>query len=393
MQYRSGKNGEPLSILGYGCMRFTKKGGSIDIDKAVREVSAAVERGVNYFDTAYIYQGNEVAVGEVFRRLGCRKDINLATKLPHYLVKSRSGMEKIFQEQLRRLGTDYIDYYLIHMLGDVEAWEKLRGLGVEEWIQEKKASGRIRNIGFSYHGGRKAFPEIIDVYDWDFCMIQYNYMDEYSQAGRSGLEYAAGKGLPVFIMEPLRGGKLVNLLPKEAKDLIAGEGGGWSAAEWALRWLWDQPAVTCVLSGMNSLEMVEENARIASSVREGALGKKEFEFLRRVKGLIEIREKVGCTGCGYCMPCPVGVDIPSAFRCYNAMYMEKKATGRKEYLQTTAMRKRPSSASICVGCGKCEEHCPQEILIRQQLKAAARELETPVYKAFCWAVKTFRLWG
>lgn len=393
MKYRYGKNGEALSILGYGCMRFSKKGTGIDIDKAVREVGAAVEQGVNYFDTAYVYQGNEAAVGEVFRRLGCREKINLATKLPHYLLKSRAGIEKIFQEQLRRLKTDYIDYYLIHMLTDLESWEKLLRLGIEDWIQEKKARGQIRNVGFSYHGGRKAFPELVDAYDWDFCMIQYNYMDEYSQAGRSGLQYAAKRGLPVFIMEPLRGGKLVNLLPREAKDLIAREGGGWSAAEWALRWLWDQPEVVCVLSGMNSLEMVEENVRIASSAEAGALGASEFAFIAKVKGLIEAREKVGCTGCGYCMPCPAGVDIPSAFRCYNEMYMEKKATGRREYLQTTAMRKHPGSASLCVGCGKCEAHCPQSIEIRRELKTAAKELETPVYKAFRWAVKRFHLWG
>ena len=214
MQYRRDKKGNEISVLGYGCMRFTKNGSSVDIDKAEKEVMAAIKAGVNYFDTAYVYAGNEVAVGEILNRNHCREQIYLATKLPHYLIKSVAGAEKMFQEELRRLKTDYIDYYLMHMLTDIPTWEKLKKIGMQDWIEEKLASGQIRNIGFSYHGNTEMFKQLVDAYDWDFCQIQYNYIDEYSQAGVEGLRYANAKGLPVIIMEPLRGGRLVNLLPE-----------------------------------------------------------------------------------------------------------------------------------------------------------------------------------
>ena len=218
MQYRKNKTGEDISLLGYGCMRFTRKGSSADLDKAEKEIRLAIDGSVNYFDTAYIYPGNEAALGEILARIGCREKINIATKLPHYLIKSMDGIEKMFQEQLRRLRTGYIDYYLMHMLTDVETWDKLKHLGIEQWIEDKKKTGQIRQIGFSYHGHTDMFCRLIDVYDWDFTQIQYNYMDEHSQAGRRGLHYAAEKGIPVIIMEGLRGGKLVDLLPENEKD-------------------------------------------------------------------------------------------------------------------------------------------------------------------------------
>lgn len=206
MQYRKDRYGEPISLLGYGCMRFTKNGNSIDLDKAERELMLAIKSGVNYLDTAYIYPGSEVAVGEILHRNHCREEIRLATKLPQYYIKSGAAIEKYFNEQLTRLQTDYIDYYLMHMLTDVAAWEKLKKLGIEAWITQKKKEGKIRNIGFSFHGNTEMFIQILDAYDWDFCQIQYNYMDEHTQAGRTGLQEAAKRGIPVIIMEPLRGG-------------------------------------------------------------------------------------------------------------------------------------------------------------------------------------------
>ena len=390
MQYRKDKKGNDISLLGYGCMRFSRRNGAIDLDKAEREVLTAVAGGVNYLDTAYIYPGSEAAVGEILRRGQCRDRVYLATKLPHYLIKSRAGMEKTFQEELRRLQTDHIDYYLMHMLTDLATWEKLAGLGAQEWIQEKLSSGQIRNIGFSYHGSTDMFRQLVDAYDWDFCQIQYNYMDEGSQAGREGLQYAGRRGLPVVIMEPLRGGRLVELLPEEAKALL--RSAGRAAADLAFRWLYDQPEVTCVLSGMNSLEMVEQNLAAASAARPGCMTSSDRSLILRVREEISRCVKVGCTGCGYCMPCPKGVDIPGTFRCYNAMYSEGKASGRRDYLQCTAMRKSPSSASQCVGCGKCESHCPQHLPIRQLLKTASGELETVSYKAAKWGIQTFKLW-
>ncbi len=392
MQYRKDKAGQDLSILGYGCMRFTKNGNKIDLEKAEREIMAAIDAGVNYFDTAYIYGGSEVALGEILVRNHCREQVHIATKLPHFMIKSIAGVERLFQEQLDRLQTDYVDYYLMHLLSDVGTWQKMLDLGMGEWLAEKKAQGKIRQIGFSYHGHTEMFQQLVDAWDWDFCQIQYNYMDEHTQAGRKGLEYAAKKGLPVIIMEPLRGGRLVNLLPEEAKAQMAQHPSGWSPAEWALRWLWDQPQVTVILSGMNSLEMLEENCRIASQVQAGGFTEEEFKFLEQVKGYINQKVKVDCTGCGYCMPCPKGVDIPGTFRYYNEVYTESRHVGRQEYLKNTALRQRTSGAGACVQCGRCEQHCPQGIPIRQTLKEARKELETPVYKGARLLVRLFKVW-
>ena len=352
----------------------------------------AIELGVNYFDTAYIYGGSEAAMGEIFEKNHCRDRIYIADKLPHYMIRTRDGLEKRFQEQLKRLRTDYIDFYLMHILTDVATWERLKGLGIEEWIREKKASGQIRNIGFSYHGNSDMFCRLVDVYDWDFCMIQYNYLDETSQAGRAGLTCAHEKGLPVMIMGPLRGGKLVSLLPEEAKRLIAENPRGYSAAEWSLRWLWSQPEVTAVLSGMNSSEMLRENAAAASDVKENSFTEEDFALIGRLKEIINHSMKVGCTGCGYCMPCPKGVDIPGTFSSWNAFYSQGKKQARSEYMKCTIYRHDPSSASQCIGCGKCEQHCPQGIEIRKELKMAAADLETPLYKGIRAGIRLLRIW-
>ena len=357
MQYREDKHGNKLSILGYGCMRFTKKAGIIDLEKAEKEIMAAIQGGVNYFDTAYIYPGSEAALGTILERNGVRDRVNIATKLPQYLVQSGSAFDRYFNEELKRLRTDHVDYYLLHQMADYAQWEKLKRLGIVEWIEEKKRSGAIRNFGFSYHGTSAHFLKILAAYDWDFCQIQYNYRDENTQAGVVGLKAAAERGIPVVIMEPLRGGKLVNLLPETAKKIIAADERGWTPAEWAFRWLYNQPEVTVVLSGMNSLEMVEENIRTASDAHAGDFTERDFALLRKVEEQIKLKEKVGCTGCQYCMPCPQGVDIPSAF------------------------------ATKCIGCGKCEKHCPQGIPIREKLKEADKALRPPHYRFFTWITR------
>lgn len=387
MQYRQDKTGRPISILGYGCMRFTRKGAGIDLDKAEREVLAAIDAGVNYFDTAYIYPGNEAALGEILARNHCRDKVYIASKLPQYLVRSAADLDRYFSEQLRRLQTDHIDYYLMHMLTDVESWRKMEKAGVREWLAQKQAAGQIGQVGFSFHGNTAMFLRLLEVYDWDFCQIQYNYMDEYSQAGRAGLEAAAQKGLSVIIMEPLRGGKLVNLLPETARRRFAQSGRNWSPAEWALRWLWDQPQATCVLSGMNSQDMLTENCRIADSVRPGELTPKDKTLLAQVKADIEAKVKAPCTGCGYCMPCPKGVDIPGALRCYNEMYTENKRTGRREYWQVVSLRREAAFATQCVGCGACESHCPQHLPIRALLKEADHALRPPHYRVATWVAR------
>ncbi|MCQ2507695.1 MAG: aldo/keto reductase [Dorea sp.] len=380
MLYRLDRYGNEISQLGYGCMRFSRKGSGIDFEKAEKEVMYAYEQGVNYYDTAYVYPGSEECLGKILAKNGIREKVKIATKLPQYIMRNEAGIEKTFQEELKRLQTTYIDYYLMHMFTDVNEWEHLKELGIEDWIAKHKADGSIRQIGFSYHGDTEMFLQVLDAYDWDFCQIQYNYLDEYSQAGRRGLEAAAAKGIPVIIMEPLRGGKLVNLLPDKAKKVIAKNERGYSAPEWAFRWLWDQPGVTCILSGMNSLEMVKENIRVASEAEAGHFTEKDFQAIDEIKKAIRSNEKVGCTGCRYCMPCPKGVDIPGIFYHYNLTAIEGKGSVRFGYAQSSGMRKDTTFASQCIGCGKCEKHCPQHIHIREELKKADKTLRPLPYK-------------
>ena len=390
MQYREDRYGDKISQLGYGCMRFTKKGTSIDFDKAEKEILAAVEMGINYFDTAYIYPGNEECLGKIIAKNNLRDRIKIATKLPQYMMRTQAAIDKTFREELKRLNTDYIDYYLMHMFTDYSEWEKLKELDMENWIDSRKADGSIRQIGFSYHGDSDMFIKILNAYDWDFCQIQYNYLDENSQAGVKGLKAAAEKGVPVIIMEPLRGGKLVNL-PEKAKKVLQDSDTKYTPAELGLRWLWNQPEVTCVLSGMNSMEMLEENVRIASNAGVNDFTDKEFDIIRNVVKIYKEQEKVGCTGCRYCMPCPQGVDIPANFYYYNLMYMEKKSSARFGFFQNTGLREKPGFASACIGCGKCELHCPQKINIRQELKRADKHLRPMPYRAVMAAARKFML--
>ena len=392
MQYRKDKYGNDISVLGFGCMRFQRTAGAIDMAEAEREILAAIVGGVNYFDTAFIYPGSEAAIGTIFAKHNLRQKIYIATKLPHYLIKSREGMERLFAEHLKRLKTDYIDYYLMHMLTDVQTWERLKKLGILEFLEEKKRSGAIRQIGFSYHGNSDMFCKLMDAYDWDFCQIQYNYMDEHTQAGRLGLQYAYEKGVPVIIMEPLRGGKLVNRLPQAALEVFSKHPLQRTPAQWALRWLWNQKEVTCVLSGMNSVEMVQDNMETASTTQIGELGPREEEMLKTVVAAINAKMKVGCTGCGYCMPCPKGVDIPGTFAAYNRLYSEGRFAGLKEHFMCSAARQDSTAAYNCIGCGKCETHCPQHISIREELKNASRALEGPAYRIARKAVEILKLY-
>lgn len=378
MQYRSDRRGNPISVLGYGCMRFTQTAGKIDLAKTEKEILEAYRGGVNYFDTAYIYPGSEAALGEILARNRIRDKVNIANKLPHYLLKKPEQVEAYFSEELRRLQTDHVDYYLMHMLTDTKTWQRLVDLGILRWLEEKKRSGQIRQVGFSYHGNSDMFCRLLDVYDWDFCQIQYNYLDENSQAGVTGLRKAAEKRLPVIIMEPLRGGRLTGNLPASAKKIIGHT--GLTPAQFAFRWLWDQKDVTCVLSGMNSLEMVKENLQTADISRPGHLTQEDRAVYSKVVEAINENMKVGCTGCRYCMPCPKGVDIPGTFAAYNRMASDGYWKALTEYFMISGIRKDYTGPGNCIGCGKCEQHCPQHLPIRQELQNAKKALEGVPYK-------------
>lgn len=389
MQYRiNPKNGDSLSALGLGCMRFTRKGGFIDREKAEREMLRAIELGINYFDTAYLYPGSESCVG-AFLAKGHRDKVKLATKLPQYLVKEYADFDRFFYEELKRLQTDHIDYYLMHMLSDLNSWLRLNELGVEKWILEKKQSGEIVNIGFSYHGSATGFMAVIDAYHFDFCQMQFNYFDVNGQAGEKGLRYAASKGLPVIIMEPLRGGRLVNGLPKRARDFWSEQTPKRSPAEWGLRWIWNYPEVTVVLSGMNSFDQLEENARVASASLPQTMDNTELALYDRAREIIKENMAVACTGCSYCMPCPAGVDIPACFNAMNVRRSDGWFNGLREYIMCTTMKNKPANASICIRCGRCETHCPQGIEIRKELEGVVRELEGPAYKTAALFIRKF----
>ncbi len=270
------KNGDSLSVLGFGCMRFPTKGNSIDEPRTIDMIHDAVEKGVNYFDTAYFYHGgkSESMLGKALSG-GYRERVKVATKLPPFLVKNLDGAKKIMSTQLSKLQTDYIDYYLLHMLTDKPMFDRLVSLGIMEWLEELKTDGTIKNIGFSFHGGKTDFELIVKAYPWDFCQIQYNYLDENNQATKSGLLLAASLGIPVIVMEPLRGGKLVNNLPKEVIQTFKSYNSERTPAEWALRWIWNHPEVNVVLSGMSTEEQMNENIMIASDARENSLTEEE----------------------------------------------------------------------------------------------------------------------
>jgi len=376
MQYRNNpKSGDAISVLGFGCMRFPRtRAGQVDLDKTAAMLRSAVQRGVNYFDTAYIYGGSENALGDIFKRHPeLRGQMKLATKLPFHMVKGYDDFDRLFNTSLERLGTDYIDYYLVHNVTSPADWEGLCAHGIERWIAAQKASGKIRQMGFSYHGNQTDFLQLLDMYAWDFTLIQYNYSDENYQAGRAGLQKAAAMGLPVFIMEPLLGGKLATGLPKQAASLLTGR----SAAAWALRWLWDQPEVTMVLSGMDSMEQLDDNIATAKDALPGCVTEEERDVYTKVVAIFREAFKIPCTGCNYCLPCPKKVSIPSFFAAYNASYALDLFTGFQQYTTTSNISDpvNYSSARHCSGCGVCIKKCPQDIDIPAQLKRVARRLE------------------
>ncbi len=380
MNYRTDlQSGNQVSVLGYGCMRFPRGiRTQIDSKKTEKLILSAIERGVNYFDTAYVYGGSEQVLGQIFKRNeGIREKIYLATKLPFIHCQSYEDFDRIFNKQLERLNTDYIDYYLIHNITDTASWDRIRKLGIEKWIAGKKESGQIRHIGFSFHGIQNEFLGLLEEYDWDFCQIQYNYMNENYQAGRKGLQKAHEKGLMVVIMEPLLGGKLAVGLPKKAAKLFEETNHAITPAAWALRWLWNQKEVTVILSGMNSEEQLDDNIKTAETAEIGILTGKENETIKKAVSVFKESYKIPCTGCNYCLPCPNGVNIPGSFAAYNVSYASGFVTGMMQYMTSIGALNpgKNQSGKNCTVCGKCEKQCPQNIKITKSLKKVTRRLE------------------
>jgi predicted aldo/keto reductase-like oxidoreductase len=367
MQYRKfGKHDINVSALGFGCMRFQSlPDGTVDEEKAISQIRYAIDNGINYLDTAYVYHGgkSEVILGKALKD-GYREKVYIADKNPVWEAKKHEDFEKLLDEQLERLQVDYIDFYLLHALS-ANSWSRIKELDVFKFVEKAKADGKIKYIGFSFHDTTPVFKDIIDGYDWDFCQMQYNYMDEFNQAGTEGLKYAASKNLAIIIMEPLLGGKLAKTPPTEVQTIWNSAAVKRTPAEWGLRWLWDHEEVTVILSGMNSMEQVKENMKTADSALANSLTNTEKELVSKARDTYSKLTKVGCTGCRYCMPCPKDVEIPWIFSMYNDSSIYNDIEGSK---RTYATLKDNQKASACVECGKCEKACPQHLNIRQYLK-------------------------
>jgi predicted aldo/keto reductase-like oxidoreductase len=340
-----------------------------------RMILTAIDKGLNYFDTAYIYPNSEQILGTILKKNKKRSPVFIATKLPLIMCKGPADFDKFFYKQLERLQTDYIDYYLMHMITSAAQWELFRGWGIEQWINEKKRAGHIRQAGFSFHGSQGEFLAVLDKRSWDFCQIQYNYSNENYQAGKDGLKAAAAKGIPVIIMEPLLGGKLAAGLPKEAVQVFTKTDPSLTPAAWGLRWLWNQEEVTCVLSGMSTVTQMEDNLHSVENFRP--LTETELAVYNEITGIFNRAYKIHCTGCNYCMPCPQNINIPGCFAAYNTRFAQGFVTGMAQYLTSTAaISKKPYSPRLCVECGKCESHCPQHLPIRKTLKKVAAHMES-----------------
>ena len=374
MLYRSLKE-IPVSILGFGAMRLPLIGGtqvptdsfdpmrSIDEEETARMIEYAIGHGVNYFDTAYVYHGgkSEVVLGKLLKPY--RDRVLIATKLPVFMVQERNGFDRILTEQLERLQTDHIDVYLLHGL-NAQTWQASKDLGVLDFLNRVRKDGRVRHVGFSFHDTLAVFKGIVDAYDWNVCLIQYNYLDEQYQAGTEGLRYAASKGLGVVVMEPLRGGKLAKA-PAGVLRVLESSHTKMQPAEWGLRWVWNHPEVATVLSGMSSFDQVRENIAFAERGSAGSLSEEDLALIDEARKVYRALLDIDCTGCAYCMPCPSGVNIPMNFFFYNEVVTFKDPTGVMVYKEFMTPEQR---ATACTECGECEEKCPQHIPIREELK-------------------------
>ncbi len=390
MQYRTMPGSdEKLSVLGYGCMRLpTYVGGPasnlIDKEKALKQIRGAIDRGVNYIDTAFPYHlgASESFLGEYVLKDGYREKVKLATKLPCMVIRKKEAIWETFNKQLKKLQVDYFDYYLLHSM-DGNSWDRMLDLDIIEFMDEVKASGQVKKMGFSFHGRKEDFMRICDGYDFDFAQVQFNIIDESFQAGIEGIEYAHQKGMGIIVMEPLRGGSLVGKMPKEVQKIYDEAPIKRSPADWALRWVWNHPAVQVVLSGMNVDEHIDENIRIASDSLPNGMADEELQIVKNVRDTYNSLLQVGCTGCAYCMPCPAKIDIPAAFKNLNNYHMFSKFGAKISHAQFLGIQTKDGKAHFtdsCIDCGRCEEKCPQNIEVRKVFKQVQKELEVPSTK-------------
>jgi len=381
LYYREfGNLGFKISTFGIGCMRLPlllQPDGStdpskIDEDEAIKMIRYGIDNGVNYIDTAYGYHGgnSEIVTGKALKD-GYREKVKLATKLPVWLANSYEDFGKLLDEQLAKLQVDYIDFYLLHALNK-NSWEKVKDMGVLEFLDKAVEAGKIKHPGFSFHDELPVFKSIIDSYDWKMCQIQLNFLDENYQAGVEGLRYAGSKNIPVVIMEPLRGGRLARNIPEDILKVWNSYHIKRSPVEWAFRWLYNFPEVTVILSGVSTMEQLKENIEIFKNAAPNSMTEEELELVAQVKAIYESRTKVDCTACNYCMPCPSGVDIPRIFSLYNTASMFNEYAEQSKHYERLIEENK--DASNCVECSQCEGACPQNIAIIDMLKEAHEAL-------------------
>ncbi len=380
-------NGDELFPLGLGAMRLPTKGNSIDKELAKEYILYAIDNGINYIDTAYAYHAgqSESFLGEILslsdeNGIKYMDKVKLSTKLPSWMVRSREDMDAFLNQQLKKLQTDCIDYYYVHSV-DLSTILRLKKLGLYEFLEKVRSEGKIRNIGFSYHGSPDEFNRLIDDFNWDMVLVQYNYLDVNAQAGIRGIRHAYENDIAVFVMEPLKGGILAGELPGEVDGLFKSVSDK-SSVDWALSWLFNQKEIICVLSGMGSLEQIKENMSIAERVEIDSLSEDELDVLNRAQEIFNSLMKINCTGCGYCLPCPKGVNIPDCFKIYNEKYLfNKKGIGpisnamMNYYMIVGGITNKQSSAGLCNQCGRCKRLCPQSIDIPNELDRVKSEFE------------------
>lgn len=375
MQYRTfDKTGQKISLLGMGTMRLpVTEDGQVDREAAISMIRHSIDEGINYVDTAYMYHDgeSEKIVGQALKD-GYREKVLLADKMPVWLAKDEEAMRSIFDEQFARLEVDVIDMYLVHNV-TVPVWKRAQKFHLMDFLEEKRAEGKIRHIGFSFHDQLSLFKEVIDSYPWDFCQIQLNYMDKEFQAGEEGLHYAAEKGIPVIIMEPLKGGKLTDTLPPSVKALWKQAEIQRTPAEWALRWVTNHSEILTILSGMSAPEQLEENLRILSQAKPNSLTEKELSIIDQVSSEYNRLIQYSCTSCKYCMPCPKKIDIPTAIRFYNEWFLyEGNPKIKADYPNWLVKDRQPGD---CIACKACEDHCPQHLPISEIMKKTAEIFE------------------
>ncbi|NSW51564.1 MAG: aldo/keto reductase [Anaerolineae bacterium] len=376
MKYRNfGKTNDLVSVLGFGCMRFPTIGGdsaNIDEEKSFAMLKYAMDAGVNYFDTAYPYHRGESErlVGRFFQQVGGRENVHIATKLPSWLVKSPDDLDRLLNEQLEKLQMDYIDYYLLHALNK-DHWQTMKDNAAIQWAEKVMAAGKIRQLGFSFHDEYPVFEEILTSYDWSFAQVQYNYMDIENQAGAKGVHLAGERGVSIVVMEPLLGGRLANP-PQPVAALWDQSETKRSPVDWALQWVWDQPEVSVILSGMSTLEQVQQNVESAKQAVVGQLTQAEKELISDVRVEYKRLSPIPCTNCQYCLPCTVDIKIPELFGMYNEarMYDSLEST-RQWYGHVDDAVK----ASACIDCDACEPKCPQNIVISDWMVKVAAVME------------------